>query len=281
MTMPPMKTMPLMDEDAVAALRAAELLGQHALPAFLVGLVAALGFAVLVFAGLRRLATHAAAGGRPPLPLLALRLLLGFGVVLGAGALFAEMLEALDADEEMGLFDSHLAKVLSQTLSPTALHVFSWLTHLGDPITLSAIVVVVALLLLARRHWVLAIGWIAAGAGNGLLNRLLKDIFERVRPEHTHGFTVADGFSFPSGHTSGAVVVYGMLAYLSVHLLAPRWHLPAILAATALAFTMGCSRVLLQVHWASDAVAGFGSGLAWLVVCVLSVELLRHRSRGG
>jgi membrane-associated phospholipid phosphatase len=33
---------------------------------------------------------------------------------------------------------------------------------------------------------------------------------------HDHGFASADGFSFPSGHASGSLLVYGMLAYLVV-----------------------------------------------------------------
>ncbi len=267
----------MVDEDAAAAVRAAEWLGQQALPALLIGLLCAMGLVTLLFSGLRRLPFWLPDGTHPPLATLALRLVVGFGVVLGASMLFAEMLEALDADEEMGLFDTHLAETLSQRLSPHTLRFFATLTHLGDPFVLVALVAVVGLALLWRRQWILALGWLMACGGNGLLNPLLKDIFARARPLHTHGFSVAEGYSFPSGHTSGAVVVFGMLAYLGVQLLPTRWHLGAVLAATAVAFTLGCSRVLLQVHWASDVVAGFGSGLAWLVVCVLSIELLRHR----
>ena len=39
-------------------------------------------------------------------------------------------------------------------------------------------------------------GWAAACAGNGVLNQSLKQIFERVRPVHEHGFAVADGGSW-------------------------------------------------------------------------------------
>ncbi|RZJ16359.1 MAG: phosphatase PAP2 family protein, partial [Haliea sp.] len=78
------------------------------------------------------------------------------------------------------------------------------------------------------------------------------------------------------------LVVYGMLAYLLVRLQPPHWpagvRLAAVLAATALAFVIGSSRVFLQVHYASDVVAGFASGLAWLAVCIGALELARYRS---
>jgi undecaprenyl-diphosphatase len=44
---------------------------------------------------------------------------------------------------------------------------------------------------------------------------------------------------------------------------------------------MGVSRVLLQVHWASDVLAGFASGLAWLAVCIAAVELGRRYVLGA
>lgn len=111
--------------------------------------------------------------------------------------------------------------------------------------------------------------------GNALLNPLPKRIFERVRPLHELGLFSEPGFSYPSGHSSGATVAYGMLACLAVRTLPTRWHLPALLVATVLLFTVGCSRIFLQVHFASDVAAGFASGMAWLMVCILSLELDR------
>jgi undecaprenyl-diphosphatase len=116
---------------------------------------------------------------------------------------------------------------------------------------------------------------VLAVAGNGVLNTTLKQVFERVRPVHDDGLVMAHGFSFPSGHSSGAVVLYGMLAYVLCRFVPPRGHLPLVLAAVALAFSVGVSRVFLRVHFASDVLAGFASGTAWLVVCIASIELTR------
>ena len=129
----------------------------------------------------------------------------------------------------------------------------------------------------------LALGWSLAVCGNALLNTTLKALFERTRPVHDSALVHADGWSFPSGHSSGSVVVYGMLAYVLMQTLPPplkrRAGLPLVLAATALAFTIGCSRIFLQVHFATDVLAGFASGTAWLAMCVASIELSRHYGR--
>ena len=211
--------------------------------------------------------------------LLAIAFAIGAGVMLATGAVFAEMMEAFDADEEIGQFDVRLSETLSRELSGATLRFFGTLTHLGDEITLTLLVIAVALLLLSRRRHSLAFGWVVACAGAGVVNRALKQIFARVRPLHDHGFASADGYSFPSGHTTGAVVVYGLLAYLCVRLLPPRWHLPCALLAATFAFSTGWSRVFLQVHWASDVVAGFAVGIAWLTVCIAAIEMARRYVR--
>lgn len=270
-----------MSDDALRAQALAEWLGRHVLAATTVGLLATLALATVAFAAWRQVRLRAPRDGLSPAAWLALWLSLGGGVVLAAAAVFAEAMEALDAEESLGVFDTRLAQVLSQGLSPQVLRAVGVATHLGDPIVLTALVVGVGVALLWRGHRWLALGWIVACGGNGVLNPLLKRVFARVRPVHDHGFAVADGFSFPSGHTSGSLVVYGMLAYLGVRLLPPRWHLPGVLLAAALAFSMGASRVLLQVHWASDVAAGFAWGLAWLAVCITAIEVRRRYVRSA
>ena len=268
-----------MENDLTQALSWAEWLGKHFIPVLAVALaVALLATTALVIAYRHSLVRNAWSTWPRPL-LLSICLAVGAGVLIATASLFAEMLEVFDAEEEIGQFDERLTATLARELSPAALRFFGHLTHLGDPMPLTLLVIGVGVLLLVRRHTALALGWVVACAGAGLLNQLLKRIFERVRPVHDHGFAQADGFSFPSGHTSGSLVVYGMLAYLCLRLLPPRWHLPCVLLAAALAFSIGWSRVILQVHWASDVVAGFAFGVAWLTLCIAAVEVARRYSR--
>lgn len=268
-----------MNSELQQALSWATWLGQHATPVFVASLLLVLVATTVAFGAVRRYGGHPMVGRWPRPLLVGVCLAIGAGVVVAMGSVFAEMLEAFDADEEIGQFDDRLALTLSTELPLPVLRVFSMVTHLGDPIGLTVLVLIVAGLLLARRYHAMALGWVVACAGGGVLIKVFKQIFERVRPVHEHGFAQADGFSFPSGHTMGSVVVYGMLAYLCLRLLPTRWHLPVMLLCTACAFSAGWSRVFLQVHWASDVVAGFALGVAWLTMCIAAIEFARRATR--
>ena len=100
----------------------------------------------------------------------------------------------------------------------------------------------------------------------------MKRLFERSCPRHDMDPLLGHGLCFPSGHTSGAVVAYGMLAYVLMRILPQRWHLPVLMSTTTLIFTVGCSRVFVHAHFPSDVLAGFASGIAWLALVVVFTE---------
>lgn len=250
-------------------------LGEHALPAFAIGVAALMLGVSLVWWAMRRWTVPLAADAPLPVGLLLLRIGLGLGLVVGAAALFAELAEGLGAREELGDIDATFMEAMLGNVPIAALRVFASVTKLGDTSTLTVIGVAVAAALWWRRERFLALAWSSALLGNALINTALKHVFERVRPVHDDGLVLAQGWSFPSGHASGAVVCYGMLAYLAVRWLPVALHLPVMLFAAALALTIGSSRVFLQVHYASDVVAGFASGTAWLTVCIFNIEITR------
>jgi len=211
---------------------------------------------------------------------LVMHVVVGFVVMFVALAGFFELTEALSINDELGQFDQALAQTLRVSVDANTYRFFSVVTRLGDGWLLTAVSVVIALLLIARKQWLLLAGWLAAVGGNALLTRALKTLFQRLRPLHDNGFATADGWSFPSGHSSGALVVYGMLAYLVIRAVPRQWHLPMVLLTITLILTVGSSRIFLQVHYFSDVLAGFCSGAAWLAVCIAGTDLvLRQRQR--
>lgn len=105
--------------------------------------------------------------------------------------------------------------------------------------------------------------------GGGLaLNELLKFYFQRARP--TEALFHQIGYSFPSGHAMMSMAYYGCLAWLVVQY-SGRWGLATVLVCFAL--LIGFSRVYFHVHYATDVVAGFCGGAAWLVLLRTGVRL--------
>ena len=258
-------------------------IGENALAVFFVALfILLLAVAGVTRAGkgyaLRR-AAQSAKSSLPPAAFLIRALIVGFALLAGAAAIFAMIASEIGVGEELPIFDQALSDAIRRSVPPGILRGFGMLTHVGDVATLTVLCIVVAIILLSRKKRSLAFGWVLAIIGNSLLNFTLKHVFERVRPVHVQTLAFAQGWSFPSGHTSGSVVTYGMLAYVVVRTTSPEWHLPAILVAAAIAFSVGCSRVFVQVHFPSDVAAGFVSGSAWLGVCIASIELTRFYRR--
>lgn len=249
--------------------------GQHALALFFVLLALLLAASALCWWALRR----ADLPRRPNVQFLGCalgqRMAVGLAIMLTGIGVFAALAGQLGAQGGLSRADQALTDALRTSLAPLALQFFAVFTHLGDTATLTVLCIAIAMALLASGRRGLSLGWVVALAGNGLLNQTLKQIFSRVRPLEPEGSVLVPGFSFPSGHSSGAVVAYGMLAYLALRLLPTRWQLPALLAALVLAFTVGASRLFLRVHFASDVMAGFASGAAWLALCVMAIELTR------
>lgn len=253
------------------------LLAQHPVGGWLAGMLALALSGAAALAGLRALRHHAGPPlnrffpAQTPALMLAAMALSACTLVL-AGATMAELAESGRTQGPWGVLDDTIAASLRAQADTTVLQVFASLTHLGDTWVLAALALAVAAALWWHQHRLLAMGWLVAMAGNGALTKVLKNLFERVRPEHTHGIAEASGYSFPSGHSSASMVAYAMLAYLATRLLPRAWHLAAAMVAGALIFTTGWSRVVLHVHYASDVLAGWLLGGTWVVCTVLIME---------
>ncbi|MGO4503865.1 MULTISPECIES: phosphatase PAP2 family protein [unclassified Dyella] len=253
-----------------------EWIAKHALPLWAVLLVAALLAGDLAWQWNRHHGVKTLAAGREP---VALRGFTAFLLLVTMCLLFAAIAIALkeEATRWLPTFDETLAEDLRSAVQPGALRLVAAVSHLGDLGTVAAITVVVLGVLLFKRQLRLAACWTLAMAGVVPINSGLKAWFERPRPLHNHGYLVEHGWSFPSGHAFGAMVFYGMLAYVLLRLLPHRWHRWVVAGAVAMISVIGLSRIVLQVHYFSDVMAGYVSGMAWLVVCIGGAEWWRLR----
>jgi len=136
---------------------------------------------------------------------------------------------------------------------------------------------VCAFLVLARKHRAALLVLLAVG-GAMLLSPLLKQGFQRPRPDLVPHGSYVYTHSFPSGHSMLAAAAYLSLGALLARL-QPRRRLKAFLLgfATLLALIVGFSRVYLGVHWPSDVLAGWTAGGVWAMLCWLLARWLQGR----
>ena len=125
---------------------------------------------------------------------------------------------------------------------------------------------------------------IVVPVGDSLVTNTVKGIIDRARPTIDPAAATL-GPSFPSGHSSTAAAFFAALALLA-------WrrrpaHVRNVLAGAAvgIAVAVACSRVLLDLHWLSDVVAGLALGWAWFAVCAVAFggthAAVRRAGRGG
>jgi undecaprenyl-diphosphatase len=132
----------------------------------------------------------------------------------------------------------------------------------------------VVVLLFYRKGWKLsAILLLVSTAGSAVLTTILKSVFQRARPELFDSGYQASFYSFPSGHATVAVGLYGMLTLVLAFRLrgAARWAV--VVSGTLVVLLIGFSRLYLGVHYPTDVVAGYLAALLWLV-CVGAVYAL-------
>lgn len=136
--------------------------------------------------------------------------------------------------------------------------------------------VLIALFLLFGRHNWYAFRVLVMSLSSLIMMFILKRLFHRNRPGNPLLFE-AKGKSFPSGHAIMAVNFYGLLLYMIMHTgVAPTIKIIAAVLVVCLILLIGFSRVYLQVHYASDVLAGFIIGLCWFFCIVHVLERLHE-----
>ncbi len=194
------------------------------------------------------------------------------------------MLAFLYDREPLASVDGDVARWVADDL-PSALESlarpFSWL---GGWIGLTALGVAAAVILVHERAW-LDLGFFAAAyLGSQLVVALLKEWFDRPRPDVGSAVPLPDSAAFPSGHATAGVASLGALAVLAAERLpSPRARARLWGVVVVLGLAVGLSRIALNVHFVTDVLAGWCLGLAWLAACLLVREALRpscSRRRG-
>jgi membrane-associated phospholipid phosphatase len=207
-------------------------------------------------------------------------LVIGLFVFVAMTFVLAAISDEVTQGRPLTVMDAEFSSWLHANRTPARTNAMRYVTWLGSTVVASSITTVVGiyLLLSRRRYWFAAL--VLSVAGGAILNRLLKSAFQRARPQLDDPIFTFTGYSFPSGHTLTATVVYGCLAALIVANTRNRSvRVITILSAGLLIALVAFSRIHLGAHYLTDVVAAIAEGLAWLSLCfTLVYSLWRPRN---
>lgn len=196
-----------------------------------------------------------------------------------AAALFGGLVMELREAEEAVRADDAISGLFDAWRGGLILSLMLWITDLGGTATLSAVVLVAFGLLWMYSARPAALGLLVTIAGSQATTWIGKFVIARQRPEFLTEATALSP-SFPSAHSSGAMAVYGFLAYvIAREATSPgvRWDVGYW--AAVLIVLVGLSRIVLSVHFATDVAAGFLIGAFWLLVGFSLAEWWRGAAR--
>ena len=212
-----------------------------------------------------------------PEGLFGLHLTIGSVALIGSAWLFGGVAEDLLTGDPLTIVDVLISEWFRTHARPSFMARMALVSSFTSRAAVLSLCMVASAVLLWKRWWYGLLALALVVPGGVLLNLALKMAFARARP----GWGNVDllGYSFPSGHTMTATLLYGLLGVLFVFVVKSWWWRAITVALVfVIICVVGFSRIYLGAHYFSDVVAAFAAGAAWLAICLTAVETLRrHR----
>lgn len=168
------------------------------------------------------------------------------------------------------LIDTATNSLMESIQNPLLTKFSEILALIFDPITLIAISFIISIYLYIKSSKKQGILFASAIFLTGVLIKISKEIFQRARP--LNQIISETGFSFPSGHTTMAVVFFGLILYIVSKRKSKKIKKIDSLIALLIILLMGFTRIYLRVHWLTDVIGGFILGG---IILSLAISILK------
>lgn len=199
--------------------------------------------------------------------------LLGLTAVTFLAVVFASLADDVWFREGFS-WDAPIILGIHSLSSPVLDAIMKLVTQTGN-LGAAAIALALAGWFFWKQQKVDAFSILGAFVGGVGINALLKLIFARPRPHLFPPLVVETDFSFPSGHVTAAVAVYGFIAFLLWQNRHRAWAVMSALWVLVVAF----SRIYLGVHYPSDTLAAMAFTSLWLIGVLYARNVFLRRLR--
>ncbi len=164
-------------------------------------------------------------------------------------------------------FDERVAAFAHAKVSDFSTSFFVNLTFFGSQnFLLPAYLILVAIFLVIKKLRKYSWRILVTGISGTIVMFGFKYLFGRERPlEPLLG--PAAGHSFPSGHAFSSLLFFGILIFIVIHAIKHNWLKYSLIFLLLLfSLLVGLSRIYLNVHFATDVIAGFSLAICWLLI---------------
>lgn len=162
----------------------------------------------------------------------------------------------------LGEADRRAFEAVRARRRPAATRVAHAVSDLAEPAVAYPVLALAGVVAACRNgEWWRAGAPCLAVAGGAMARRRLSRLIARQRPPATAWLIEPEGFSFPSKHTTLAVLAAGATAR-ALGVRGGPLRATTLLAAAGI----GASRIYLGVHWPTDVIAGWLFAEGWLRV---------------
>jgi phosphatidylglycerophosphatase B len=188
------------------------------------------------------------------------------------------LISLLISDQKIIYFDRTIISIVQGSETLVLTYVMKFFTFIGS----APFVIVLSLFLLfflfkVLHHRFELILFVSAITGSAILNGILKNLFQRVRPD-LHRLIDVEGYSFPSGHAMNAFTVYAIISFLLWRDIPSRFGRGTLIfVSTVMILAIGISRIYLGVHYPSDIVGAYFASGFWITTAILFFQYYQEK----
>lgn len=192
---------------------------------------------------------------------------------------FETLFEGVNGDPELNKVDKAVILFIANFRYPSITMSAMDITSLGSTTVLTILSIFIFILAMMKKDRISACHIIIGSLGAGVLTKLLKNLFERARPDIVPSLVDVHGFSYPSGHSLASAAIYFTLAIIAFRYFSEfKKRAILFLGSTTIVFLIGLSRIYLGVHYPSDVVAGIAIGTAWAFLLGAGIMIFRNKN---